>query len=392
MIMNPMSPSSLVGIGQSQQGSKMPGGQLPTLSEQEKMMLAVGQGLMQGSKGQLQDIGGGYQMRVRDPFGGAMSAGMKVYGDIDAERRAEKKRQKERDERIEDEKKMLEYKEALSKEREKRGWGREDIVWGRGREAAREDAKLQREQKLEDIMRGRGWEVEDLTLGRKHKLEDAMRERGWKLGDLATEKAYEQTLYDRGRRDKREDRSSLWEREDALRAEKLKRIEDHWNRDQRLRLESEIEELDGVYHPDTPIDALNRLAARQRGQVNRATLARKNAMEKADLDSKIASRQALDSYRTSMAAAKEGEAIREATTARQEQEFASAASQALAEAGVARAGATSSDIELAKNMIAGGATVSEVAKHFREKKESGDGAGAMFDDFELSIMGGGSMP
>jgi len=131
-------------------GGKMPQGNIPTPTDKERMLLAVGQGLLQGTKGQLQDIGGGYQMRVRDPFGGAMSAGMKVYGDIDSEKRAEKKRKQERKERMEDRIKIFEMEEAARGKR-----------FDKERDARLEDQRVQnvresylrqqgREQKLED--------------------------------------------------------------------------------------------------------------------------------------------------------------------------------------------------------------------------------------------------
>ena len=95
------------------------GGKMPLSDNQKRMLMATGQGLLQGQRGQLQDIGGGYQMRVRDPLGGAMSSGMKVYGDIDAEKRAEKKRLQERKERMEDRTKIFEMEEAARAKRDR---------------------------------------------------------------------------------------------------------------------------------------------------------------------------------------------------------------------------------------------------------------------------------
>jgi hypothetical protein len=167
-------------------GGKMPQGGLPVLDEKQKMLMAIGQGLMEGSKGQLQDIGGGYQMRVRDPLGGAMGAGMKVYGDIDAEKRAEKKRLQERKERMEDRTKIFEMEEAA---REKRDTMSRNVATSR--RAA--DQLLAETRRMED---------------RERALADEARRRGYKLEDTASAQAREDELYGKRRGDILEDKAT----------------------------------------------------------------------------------------------------------------------------------------------------------------------------------------
>lgn len=153
------------------------GGAMP-LSKQDRLNLILNAALggVQASQGQMQDIGGGYQMRVRgNPVLGAAQAAMPILRDIQQERKLENRLKEQRAY----EQQMLDERRAYDQQRDMERYQLSELSKGSDRALQTLRDQQIRQNTLEDEARRRSMQIEDRT-----------RAEGIRAGEFGMEQAY----------------------------------------------------------------------------------------------------------------------------------------------------------------------------------------------------------